>query len=70
MQVNFYWMKSIISLNSKNSFLQSFVDYWDTKKEKLKVNLIEETNAVKVLTIHKSKGLNSQLLFYLILILS
>ena len=42
---------------SKNSFLQSFVDYWDIKKEKLKVNLIEETNAVKVLTIHKSKGL-------------
>ena len=42
---------------SKNSFLQSFVDYWDIKKEKLKVNLIEETNAIKVLTIHKSKGL-------------
>ena len=43
--------------HSKNSYLQSFVDYWDIKKEKLKVNLIEETNAVKVLTIHKSKGL-------------
>ena len=30
---------------SKNSLSQSFIDYWDIKKEKLKVNLIEETNA-------------------------
>ena len=41
----------------KHSFLQSFIDYWEIKKEKLKVNLIEDTNAVKVITIHKSKGL-------------
>ena len=57
MQVSFL-LDEIYSFSfSKNSFLQSFVDYWDIKKEKLKVNLIEETNAVKVLTIHKSKGL-------------
>ena len=41
----------------KNSHSQSFIDYWQIKKDKLKVNLIEDTNAVKVLTIHKSKGL-------------
>ena len=42
---------------NKKSNSGSFLDYWETKKKKLKVNLIEETNAVKVLTIHKSKGL-------------
>tara|TARA_B100000945_G_scaffold321297_1_gene335082 strand:+ start:1020 stop:4067 length:3048 start_codon:yes stop_codon:yes gene_type:complete len=57
MQVSFLLDEIYNFSYSKNSFLQSFVDYWDIKKEKLKVNLIEETNAVKVLTIHKSKGL-------------
>tara|TARA_B100000886_G_scaffold108059_1_gene72224 strand:+ start:182 stop:3226 length:3045 start_codon:yes stop_codon:yes gene_type:complete len=42
---------------NKNPYSQSFIDYWQIKKDKLKVNLIEDTNAVKVLTIHKSKGL-------------
>tara|TARA_X000000368_G_scaffold4233_1_gene3212 strand:+ start:33 stop:3080 length:3048 start_codon:yes stop_codon:yes gene_type:complete len=57
MQVSFLLDEIYNFSFSKNSYLQSFVDYWDIKKEKLKVNLIEETNAVKVLTIHKSKGL-------------
>ena len=57
MQVSFLLDEIYNFSFSKNSFLLSFVDYWDIKKEKLKVNLIEETNAVKVLTIHKSKGL-------------
>ena len=57
MQVSFLLEEVYNFSYSKNSHIQSFVDYWDTKKEKLKVNLIEETNAVKVLTIHKSKGL-------------
>ena len=57
MQVSFLLDEIYNFSYSKSSLLQSFVDYWDIKKEKLKVNLIEETNAVKVLTIHKSKGL-------------
>ena len=42
---------------NKKSNSEAFLEYWETKKKKLKVNLIEESNAVKVLTIHKSKGL-------------
>ena len=57
MQVSFLLDEIYNFSYGKKSFLQSFVDYWDVKKEKLKVNLIEETNAVKVLTVHKSKGL-------------
>ena len=57
MQVSFLLDEIYNFSFSKNLLLQSFTDYWDVKKEKLKVNLIEENNAVKVLTIHKSKGL-------------
>lgn len=36
---------------------QSFFDYWEHKKDKLSVSPPEDSDAVKVMTIHKSKGL-------------
>ena len=57
MQLHFLLDEVYSFCYSKNSYSQSFIDYWEIKKDKLKVNLIEDTNAVKVLTIHKSKGL-------------
>ena len=57
MQVHFLLEEIFEFSNSKLSNKQSFIDYWEIKKEKLKVNLIEENNAIRVLTIHKSKGL-------------
>ena len=57
MQVNFLLDEVFSFINSKLSYRETFIQYWERKKEKLKVNLIEETNAVKVLTIHKAKGL-------------
>ena len=57
MQVNFLLDEVFSFINSKLSHIETFIQYWERKKEKLKVNLIEETNAVKVLTIHKAKGL-------------
>nr|WP_299339384.1 UvrD-helicase domain-containing protein [Allomuricauda sp.] len=35
----------------------SFLDFWNEKKEKLSLSAPEEVNAVKVMTIHKAKGL-------------
>ena len=57
MQIHFLLDEIYNFCYTKNSYSQSFIEYWETKKGKLKVNLIEDTNAVKVLTIHKSKGL-------------
>ena len=57
MQVNFLLDEVFSFINSKLSHRETFIQYWERKKEKLKVNLIEETNAIKVLTIHKAKGL-------------
>ena len=57
MQVYFLLDEIYTFCHSKSSYFQSFIDYWNIKKDKLKVDLIEETDAVRVLTIHKSKGL-------------
>ncbi|WP_010134230.1 UvrD-helicase domain-containing protein [Ochrovirga pacifica] len=37
--------------------LQQFFEFWDLKKDKLKVELATSDNAVQIMTIHKSKGL-------------
>lgn len=37
--------------------LQSFLQYWDQKKEKLNIEVAPSTSAVQIMTIHKSKGL-------------
>lgn len=43
--------------NSNNGSLQQFIDYWDQKKDKLSIITSEGQEGVKVMTIHKSKGL-------------
>ena len=43
--------------NSSKKFKETFFDYWDRKKNKTKISPPRDLNAVKVLTIHKSKGL-------------
>ena len=43
--------------NSNKKFKETFFDYWDRKKNKTKISPPKDLNAVKVLTIHKSKGL-------------
>jgi ATP-dependent exoDNAse (exonuclease V) beta subunit len=44
-------------LVSKNSGLGQFLEWWDKKKYNSSVVISESSNAVKVMTIHKSKGL-------------
>lgn len=41
--------------NSNN--LSDFLDYWDTKKSKISITTPETGNAIRIMTIHKSKGL-------------
>ena len=48
----------ILDFNSSSKkFKETFFDYWDRKKNKTKISPPKDLNAVKVLTIHKSKGL-------------
>ena len=36
---------------------QDFLQKWDAKKDNLSISTPENTNAVRILSIHKSKGL-------------
>tara|TARA_B100000965_G_scaffold365107_1_gene349323 strand:+ start:127875 stop:131036 length:3162 start_codon:yes stop_codon:yes gene_type:complete len=44
------------SQNNGNNF-NAFLEYWEEKNEKLALDIPADINAVEVLTIHKSKGL-------------
>ena len=55
-------LDSIIDYNTsfdKNT--KSFFDYWDKYKSKSKIQSPQNSNAVKVMTIHKSKGLEFEI---------
>ncbi len=40
-----------------NTTLETFLEYWEEKKEVLSINIPKDLNAIQVTTIHKSKGL-------------
>ncbi|PHR73718.1 MAG: DNA helicase UvrD [Lutibacter sp.] len=48
----------------KGSDLSSFLEYWEQKKENLCITIPEGQNAVKIMTIHKSKGLEFPVVIY------
>jgi len=55
-------LDSIIDYNTsfdKNT--KSFFDYWDKYKSKSKIQSPQNSNAVKVMTVHKSKGLEFEI---------
>jgi ATP-dependent exoDNAse (exonuclease V) beta subunit len=43
--------------NSNNGDISSFLEWWDERGKSRPVQLSEETNAIRVFTIHKAKGL-------------
>jgi len=44
------------SLNQSNN-LNSFLEYWETHKEKLSINTPKNRNAITITSLHKAKGL-------------
>jgi len=53
-----YFLDTIIEFqNKKGSDLSGFLDFWELQKDKLSISIPEGKNAVKIMTIHKAKGL-------------
>ena len=49
---------------SRQSSVQAFLEYWDTRKEELSIVAPEGFDAVALMTIHKSKGLEFPVVVY------
>ena len=50
--------------NSENGGVADFIEHWDKKSNDLFVKLTSEINAVQIMTIHKSKGLEFKVVMY------
>jgi ATP-dependent exoDNAse (exonuclease V) beta subunit len=59
---NSYYLQTFLGtvhdfVNQENADLGFFLDYWDKKKDKLTISIPEDEDSIRVLTIHKAKGL-------------
>ncbi len=52
-----FFLDEVLIQQQKESGVQDFLDFWENKKDTLSVVTSENPNAVKIMTIHKSKGL-------------
>ena len=52
-----FFLDVVLEQQRKGTSIQEFLDFWEVKKDKLSIVAPETENAVQVMTIHKSKGL-------------
>ncbi|WP_420551793.1 UvrD-helicase domain-containing protein [Tenacibaculum aiptasiae] len=52
-----FFLDVILEQQRKGTSIQEFLEFWEEKKQNLSIVVPESGNAVQVMTIHKSKGL-------------
>ena len=61
----FYFMDEIFTFSQqKTQDIFSFLSYWDTKKDRLAISAPEDLDAVQIMTVHKSKGLEFPIVIF------
>lgn len=55
--INFFFDEVLNYVNSQSAGVIGFLEHWEIKRNKLSISLPEKDDAIRILTIHKSKGL-------------
>lgn len=50
--------------NTENKGIDAFIEHWDKKSDSLNVKIASEIDAVQIMTVHKSKGLEFKVVMY------
>ena len=62
--INFF-MDIVLDVEQKEgTSIPVFLSYWEKKKEKLSITAPSSINAVQIMTVHKSKGLEFEIVIY------
>ncbi|TMM59145.1 ATP-dependent helicase [Maribacter algarum] len=62
--INFF-MDTVLDIEQKEGTgIPSFLSHWEKKKDKLSITAPSSINAVQIMTIHKSKGLEFEIVIY------
>ena len=59
-----FFLDEILAKQIKEASIQDFLDFWEQKKESLSIVTSENPNAIKIMTIHKSKGLEFPIVIF------
>jgi len=60
-----FFLDEVLDFSIKQNLgLGNFISYWEKKKERLSVVAPEGNDAIQIMTIHKSKGLEFQVVIY------
>lgn len=59
-----FFLDEVLTQQKKETNIQEFLDFWEAKKDKLSIVSSDNANAVKIMTIHKSKGLEFPIVIF------
>ena len=60
-----FYLETVFEFTQKvSSSIQDFLDYFELNRNKLKISTASEANAIKIMTIHSSKGLEFPVVIY------